>query len=209
MPTRIIIFEDDEPLRASMKVLFNGVEEYVVVGDFGNGVGAGKAVVELDADVAILDIEMPGIDGIEALQLMKSAKPEMSIIMHTVFEDDKRLFDSLCAGASGYLLKNSSFVQLIHAIEEVRNGGAPMSPVIARKVLDSFKSGREPNQYGLSKKEVEVLQYLVKGFSYKMIAAALHITISTVQAHIRNIYTKLHVNCGREAVVLALKEKII
>lgn len=192
-----------------MKVLFNGVEEYVVVGDFGNGVGAGKAVVELDADVAILDIEMPGIDGIEALQLMKSAKPEMSIIMHTVFEDDKRLFDSLCAGASGYLLKNSSFVQLIHAIEEVRNGGAPMSPVIARKVLNSFKAGRKPNQYGLSKKEVEVLQYLVKGFSYKMIAAALHITISTVQAHIRNIYTKLHVNCGREAVVLALKEKII
>jgi DNA-binding NarL/FixJ family response regulator len=209
MSIRIILFDDDEKLRASMKILLKGVEGYEVAGDFGNCENADKIVDELEADVVIMDIDMPKINGIEGLQLIKKTKPELGIIMHTVFEDDQRLFDSLCAGASGYLLKNSSFIQLLEAIEDVQNGGAPMSPSIAKKVLQSFQRPLNKNKYGLSKKELEVLQHLVKGFSYKMISAACFISLSTVQAHIKNIYTKLHVNCGREAVVLALRDKIV
>jgi DNA-binding NarL/FixJ family response regulator len=129
--------------------------------------------------------------------------------MHTVFEDDQRLFDSLCAGANGYLLKNSSFIHLLEAIEEVQQGGAPMSPSIARRVLQSFQKDSVKNRFDLSDREKEVLRFLVKGYSYKMIAAACFISLSTVQAHIKNIYTKLHVNCGREAVVKALSDKIV
>lgn len=208
MPTRIIVFDDEEKLRASMKALLNGIDGYQVVGDFGSAENADKLVEQLQPDIVIMDINMPKISGIEALQLIKKTRPDVGIIMHTVFEDDQRLFDSLCAGASGYLIKNSSFVQLLEGIEEVQKGGAPMSPSVAKKVLQSFQH-TENVKYGLTTRELEVLQFLVKGFSYKMIAAACFISLSTVQARIKNIYTKLHVNCGREAVVLALKDKIV
>lgn len=209
MATRIILFDDDEKLRASMKILLEGVEGYEVAGDFGNAENADKAVEELQPDVVIMDIDMPKTNGIEGIYLIKKANPQAAIIMHTVFEDDQRLFNSLCAGASGYLLKNSSFIQLLEAIEDVQKGGAPMSPSIAKKVLNSFQNSAEKDKYGLSVRELEVLQHLVKGYSYKMISTACYISLSTVQAHIKNIYTKLHVNCGREAVVLALKDRIV
>lgn len=206
MPTLIVIFEDNNALRHSLKTLLNGVEGYEVVGDFEHCKNADRIMDELNPDIVIMDIDMPKVNGIEGLRLIKEKKPDTAIIMHTVFEDDEKLFDSLCAGANGYLLKNTSFVYLLEAIEEVQRGGAPMSPSIAKKVLQSFHS---KNKYGLSPREKEVLQYLVKGFSYKMIAGALFISLATVQAHIKNIYTKLHVNCGREAVVIALKDKIV
>lgn len=209
MAIRIILFDDDERLRASMKMLLDGMEGYQVVGDFGNADHADDTVKKMQPDIAIMDIDMPGVDGIKGLELIKKTKPEIAIIMHTVFEDDDRLFRSLCAGASGYLLKNSSFTQIIGAIEDVLNGGAPMSPSIAKRILHSFQNTHDKNKYGLSERELEVLQYLVKGYSYKMISANCFISLSTVQAHIKNIYTKLHVNCGREAVVLALREKIV
>lgn len=209
MATRIILFDDDEKLRASMKVLLEGIEGYEVVGDFGNAENADKIVEELQPDIVIMDIDMPKTNGIEGLHLIKKTMPELGIIMHTVFEDDERLFKSLCAGASGYLLKNSSLIQLLEAIDEVQKGGAPMSPSIAKKVLLFFQQAAPKKQYGLSERELEILQLLVKGYSYKMISAACFISLSTVQAHIKNIYTKLHVNCGREAVALALKDKIV
>lgn len=209
MATRIILFEDDKNLRTSMKLLLEGVEGYDVVGDYSNAENADKIVQQLQPNVVIMDIDMPKMNGIEGLHLIKKAKPELAIIMHTVFEDDQRLFDSLRAGASGYLLKNSTFIQLLQAIEDVQNGGAAMSPSIAKKVMQSFEHNTDKDKHGLSKKELEVLQHLVKGYSYRMIAAACFISLSTVQAHIRSIYTKLHVNCGREAVVIALKDKII
>ena len=130
--------------------------------------------------------------------------------MHTVFEDDEKLFDCLCAGANGYILKNTSFVNLLEAIDNVLHGGAPLSPSIAKKVLNSFQS--KPlvkNSYDLSPRETEILKLLVKGFSYKMIASTCYISLDTVRGHIRNIYTKLHVNCGREAVVKALQDKVV
>jgi len=192
-----------------MKVFFQEVENYLLVGDYSNAEKADQIVREQQPDVVLMDIDMPGVNGIEGIHLIKNAMPETSIIMHTVFEDDQRLFESLCAGASGYLLKNTSFEQLMNAASEVLNGGAPMSPTIARKVLHKFQNQPQKNKYNLSPRELEVLQLLVKGYSYKMIATENKVTLSTIQAQIKNIYTKLHVNCGREAVVLALKDKIV
>jgi DNA-binding NarL/FixJ family response regulator len=149
------------------------------------------------------------VDGIAGLRIIKEKQPQTYIIMHTVFEDDERLFQCLCAGANGYILKNTSFVNLLEAIDNVLHGGAPLSPSIARKVLQSFQSTPAARlQYNLSERETEVLKYLVKGFSYKMIASACFISLDTVRGHIRNIYAKLHVNCGREAVAKALHDRI-
>jgi DNA-binding NarL/FixJ family response regulator len=130
--------------------------------------------------------------------------------MHTVFEDDERLFQCLCAGANGYILKNTSFTNLLDAIENVLHGGAPLSPSISKKVLQSFLHATQKNiQYKLSEREIEILKFLVKGYSYKMIAAECYISLDTVRGHIRNIYSKLHVNCGREAVTKALRDNIV
>lgn len=211
MATRLIIFEDNHKLRQSLKILLDGVEGYTVVGDFENCVNAGEIAVSLQPDVVILDIDMPLVNGIEGLIDIKENRPETLIIMHTVFEDEERLFQSLCAGANGYILKNTSFINILEAIEYVQQGGAPLSPPIAKKVLDSFrqKPAGNVNNYDLSQREIEVLSYLVKGYSYKMIAEACFISLDTVRAHIRNIYTKLHVNCGKEAVAKALIHKIV
>lgn len=210
MPTRIMLFEDNEALRASMRVLIDGVDGYQVVGDLGDCSNAREAVEEHRPDIVIMDIDMPFVNGIEGLRRIKECRPETLVVMHTVFEDEEKLFNCLCAGANGYLLKNSSFIQLLNALEEVQQGGAPMSPAVAAKVLRSFQaSSAAKDKYGLSTREIELLRYLVKGYSYKMIASALFISLATVQSHIRNIYAKLHVNCGREAVVLALRDKIV
>ncbi len=206
MSVRVTIFDDNASLLNTLKTLIDGVEGFEVVGTSESGEQAAKIVEELQPDIVIMDIDMPRVNGIEALRRIKEKRPETIIIMHTVFEDNERLFDSLCAGANGYLLKNTSFISLLEGIQDALNGGAPMSPTIAKKVLQSFHA---QNKYHLSDREKEVLQYLVKGYSYKMIGATLFISMPTVQAHIKNIYTKLHVNCGREAVVKALKEKIV
>ena len=210
MPTSILIFEDNSRLRQSLKILLNGVDGYTVNGDYENCVRAADAVREHHPDVVIMDIDMPGVDGIEGLRIVKELSPHTYIIMHTVLEDEDRLFKCLCAGANGYILKNTSFVHLLEAIENVLHGGAPLSPAIAKKVLQSFQQTHTPRlQYNLSVREIEVLKYLVKGYSYKMIAATCYISLDTVRGHIRNIYAKLHVNCGREAVTKALRDKIV
>jgi DNA-binding NarL/FixJ family response regulator len=210
MSTSIAIFEDNVRLRESLTVLLNGVEGYAVCGDYGNCAGAAEIVREHQPDVVIMDIDMPGVDGIEGLRIIKEQRPETYIIMHTVLEDDDRLFQCLCGGANGYILKNTSFVSLLDAIRNVLQGGAPLSPIIARKVLQFFRPANPGRlQYHLSDREKEVLAYLVKGYSYKMIAGHCHISVDTVRGHIRNIYSKLHVNCGREAVSKALRDKIV
>jgi DNA-binding NarL/FixJ family response regulator len=210
MSVRIIIFEDNQRLRQSLKILLEGVDGYTVCGDYENCAQAAAVVDEHSPDVVIMDIDMPGVDGIAGLRVIKEQRPQTYIIMHTVLEDEERLFQCLCSGANGYILKNTSFVNLLEAIDNVLHGGAPLSPSIAKKVLQSFQVvpvGRK--QYNLSEREAEVLKYLVKGYSYKMIASACHISVDTVRGHIRNIYTKLHVNCGREAVAKALNDKIL
>src|SRR5258706_10637247 len=210
MPVRIVIFEDNHRLRQSLKILLDGVESYTVCGDYENCDQAAAIVDEHKPDVIIMDIDMPGVNGIDGLRIIKERRPQTFIIMHTVLEDEERLFQCLCSGANGYILKNTSFLNLLEAIDNVLHGGAPLSPTIAKKVLQSFLAAPSARlQYNLSERETEVLKYLVKGYSYKMIAAACTISVDTVRGHIRNIYTKLHVNCGREAVVKALHDKIV
>ena len=165
---------------------------------------------ELHPQLVIMDIDMPGMLGTEAVGLIKDTDPGILVVMHTVFEDDGKLFEALCAGANGYLLKKTSPEKFIEYLYEVLDGGAPMSPGIAKKVMNVFsQKNKTAPQFKISAREIDILNHLAKGYSYKQIAAALNISINTVRKHCQNIYDKLHVSCGTEAVVKALKYKIM
>ena len=208
MANKIVIFEDNDRLRESLVALFRGMDEYEVVGDYNNCAQAATIARVYQPDVALMDIDLPGESGITGVNLIKEARPQTAILMYTVFEDDEKLFRCLCAGANGYLLKTTTPAKLIDAIQEVLAGGAPMSPVIARKVLETFQHGKS-NRYHLSEREIEVLQLLIKGYSAKMIGSELNIAFDTARYHLKNIYQKLHVNCGKEAIAKALGEHIV
>lgn len=203
----ILIFEDNNGLRQSLRLLLEAEPSFLITGDFPNAENAAAIALELQPNVVIMDIDMPGVDGIEGIRAIKSARPDTQIIMHTVLEDPEKLFACLCAGANGYLLKKHSPLHIIDAIRDVQQGGAPMSPEIARMVLQSFH--QPTRSYDLTPREKEVLQWLIKGYSYKMIAASCQITLETVKSYLKNIYTKLQVNCGTEAVAKAMREKIV
>lgn len=163
-------------------------------------------------DVVLMDIEMPGMNGIEAVKLIKQHFPGVQILMQTMFDDDDYIFEAICSGASGYILKTTTPLGYTEAIKNVHAGGSPMSPSIARKVFELFKTNLASQvdvNYNLTDKEKEILQNLVKGKSYKMIAEEMSISTETVKTHMKNIYTKLHVNSNTEAVVKAIKDKII
>ena len=208
MPIKIAIFEDNDRLRESLVALFKGMDEYEVTGDYNNCNEAATIARVYKPDVVLMDIDLPGESGIKGVFKIKESYPQAAIIMYTVFEDDEKLFQCLCAGANGYLLKKTAPSKLIDAIKEVIEGGAPMSPSIARKVLNSFQHGKS-NKYLLSTREIETLQLLIKGYSAKMIAAELKISFDTARYHLKNIYNKLHVNCGKEAIAKALGEHIV
>ena len=209
MPISIIIFEDNDQLRESLVTLLNNSEGYVVTGDYGHVMDAANIIRRRRPDVVIMDIDLPEKSGIEGVRMIKESRPETLVIMYTMFEDDEKLFNSLCAGANGYILKKTSPYKLFEAINEVMEGGAPMSPTIARRVLQSFQNKSAARLYNLSPRETELLYLLIKGYSIKMIAAELKIAFDTVRTHLRNIYQKLHVNCGKEAIAKVLSEKII
>jgi DNA-binding NarL/FixJ family response regulator len=208
MPVKIAIFEDNDRLRESLVALFKGMDDYQVIGDFNNCKEAATIARVYKPDVVLMDIDLPGESGIKGVSNIKEGYPQSAIIMYTVFEDDEKLFQCLCAGANGYLLKKTAPSRLIDAIAEVIEGGAPMSPSIARSVLNSFQHGKS-NRYSLSPREIETLQLLIKGYSTKMIAAELKISFDTARYHLKNIYNKLHVNCGKEAIAKALGEHIV
>jgi DNA-binding NarL/FixJ family response regulator len=208
MPTTIIIFEDDDQLRDSLVVLIGNSDDYIISGNYPNANDAAIIIRRDTPDVVIMDINMPGKTGVEAVAEIKEIRPLTLIIMYTMFEDDENLFSSLCAGANGYILKKTSPFKLFEAINEVMEGGAPMSPAIARRVIQSFEIKSSGQQYHLTAREKEVLQLLTKGYSIKNIAADLQISFDTARTHLKNIYNKLHVNCGKEAISKALREKI-
>jgi DNA-binding NarL/FixJ family response regulator len=205
---KIILFEDNDRLRESLSYLLNEEPGYEVLADFNNCNDAGAVVKKYEPDVVLMDIDMPGHSGIEGIAMIKEASPHTAVIMYTVFEDDEKLFQCLCAGANGYLLKKTPPSKLFDAIQEVLNGGAPMSPAIAKKVLNTFQQ-KQNNKYNLTPRETEVLQLLNKGYTIKMIAAQLDVAFDTARSHLKNIYQKLHVNCGKEAIAKALNEKIV
>ena len=212
MKINVVIFEDNSLLRESLYQLINGTEGLNCVGAFGNCDDIIFNLKKTMPQVVLMDIQMPGMNGIEGVKMIKKYFPEIKIIMQTVVEDDDKIFASICSGASGYLLKNTTPARLLQAIVEVNEGGAPMTPSIAQKVLEKFRrqspsSTNELNQ--LSDREKEILECLVQGMSYKMIAAACKISTDTVRYHIRNIYDKLHVHSKSEAVIKAMKGKVV
>jgi DNA-binding NarL/FixJ family response regulator len=210
MVASLILFEDNMELRKTLVNVINNSDRYIVVGDYDDVSDVVNITNEKMPDIVILDINMPGMSGIDAISLIKEAKPDVFIVMYTQFEDHDRLFESLCAGADGYILKKVSPFKLIDAIDEVCRGGAPMSPSIAKQVLNSFLVRKKPlgAHYNLTPKESAIIQLLMKGYSVKLIASESNISYDTTRTHLRNIYRKLHVNCGKEAIAKILSEKI-
>lgn len=210
MPYQLIIFEDNTRLRQSLEMLLNDENIFHVAAAYPDCDKADKQVEKYKADLVVMDIDMPGIGGVEGVKKIKNVNPDVKVVMHTMFDDDNRIFDSICAGADGYMLKNTSPLQLVNALQEVMNGGAPMSPFVAQKVFQHFRQAKtDSEQFKLTPREKEVLELLVKGNSYKMIADKTDVTIDTIKKHLQNIYHKLHVNCGTEAVAKALRHKIV
>jgi DNA-binding NarL/FixJ family response regulator len=209
-PIRIAIFEDNQQFRESLEYIVMSGEGFEVVGCYPDASRLLQKIRDSKPDVVLMDINMPGISGIEAVAAIKADYPAIQICMQTIFEEDDKVFASLCAGASGYILKNTKPDKLIQALTEVAEGGAFFTPSIAKKILFNFQQQPEKAEYiKLSEREKEILRNMVEGMSYKMIAADLGISYGTVHTHVKNIYEKLHVNSKSEAVVKALKQKLI
>jgi len=202
MPIKISLYEDNTALREALEILIKGIHNYQLVGAYGDCLQIEKHLKTREADVILMDIDLPGRSGIEAAYIVKKLSPATEVLMLTVFDEDDKVFQAICAGASGYLLKKTPPSKILEAIEEVYNGGAPMTPAIARKVLKLFPKTPAVNAEldKLTPREQEVLQNLAKGNSYKMVAAELDISIDTVRTYIKRIYEKLHVHSVAEAI---------
>jgi DNA-binding NarL/FixJ family response regulator len=210
----VAVVEDNSELRESLAQLIQGTPGYTCVGTFSSCeqlLGQMKSLKTYPPKVVLMDIGLPGISGIEGVQRVKAHLPGTDVLMLTVFEDEKKIYDSICAGASGYLLKKTPPAKILEAIQEISAGGAPMTASIARKVLSVFQSSQpQPStDYQLSDREREVLAGLVRGLSYKMIADQCSISIDTVRSHIRHIYEKLQVNSKAQAITLAMKNRLV
>ncbi len=203
MPISVSIVEDIKEIREGLCALIDGSEGFECINSFSNAESALKGIIENQPDVVLMDIGLPGMSGIDCIRRLKLKKPELQIIMLTVYEDNDHIFNALTAGASGYLIKKTPPAKLLEAIQDIHNGGSPMSGQIARKVIGAFQSmNKSSNETGnLTSREQEILSYLAKGFRYKEIAEKLFISIETVRTHLRNIYEKLHVRSRTEAVL--------
>jgi DNA-binding NarL/FixJ family response regulator len=209
---KVTIFEDNNGLRNGLFQLINGTEGFSCVGAFPDCENLIRKVEQSLPDVILMDIEMPGMTGIEAVKIIREKFPTIKVLMQTIFEDDNKIFNSICAGASGYMIKNTSPARMLDCIKEIYDGGSPMTPSIANKVLQMLKekSGAgETENFNLTSREKEVLSCLVRGMSYKLIADACFISIETVRGHIKNIYEKLQVHSKSEAVAKAIKGRIV
>lgn len=208
MSIKVSIVEDDSGIRESLCVLINGSEGFECVSKYSNPVEAIRHIAEEKPDVILMDINMPRMSGIECVKKIKHKLPEIQIIMLTVYDDTDKIFEALRAGAFGYLLKRTPPASLIDSIKQVHTGGSPMSPQIARKIVQSFYESGEAadEEFNLTEREKEILSYLAKGYRYQEIADKLFISIDTVRSHIRKIYRKLQVRSRTEAVMKYLKK---
>lgn len=199
---KIIIYEDLDHLRISLVSLLSGTDGFEVVASFGNCNNVVRDVNLYQPDVVLMDIDMPGTNGIDGLKLIKKQFPSIEVVMLTVFDEDEKVFKAICAGASGYLLKKSSNEKILEAIQDAYNGGSPMTSSVARKVLQYFpkQSAASEELNKLTEREMNVLNLLAKGFSYKMVAAELQISMDTVRTYIRRTYEKLQVHSVTEAI---------
>ena len=205
----MLIYEDDKDLREGLAQFLEATNEFEVAGQFENCDTIQTDVAQLQPEILLMDIDMPGTNGITGIRIAKAVNPLLHILMFTVFDDDKKIFDAICNGADGYLLKKTTPDKIIEALKDVYTGGAPMSPSIAKKVLNSFPKKAAADTEPLTTKEQEILVHLVNGMGYKQIAGLQHISIETVRTHIKHIYTKLHVSSMSQAVVKAINQKIV
>lgn len=212
MDKRIVIFDDNAKRRDSLAMLIDLTEGMTCVGSFSDCSNVLKDINRCHPDVILMDIEMPNVNGIEGVKIIRQHYPNLKILMQTVFEDEEKLFESIRAGADGYILKKVQPQALLQAIEDLILGGAPMTPSIARKVLQfvgKSEQKKEAEDFKLTERETEILSLLVQGLSYKMIANRCFISLPTVNSHIQKIYEKLHVNSAVEAVTKAIGNKIV
>jgi DNA-binding NarL/FixJ family response regulator len=209
--TTVLVYDDNVSLRESIVRMVQMSDHLLLLGSFENVLQVKEQVKELKPDVILMDIDMPGLNGIEAVKQIRIFDNKVPVIMLTVFDDNKHVLEAICAGASGYLLKKHISDRLYEAIKDVMEGGAPMSPGIARMVIENMqqKQVADDNKYNLTQREKEILQNLSKGNSFKMIAADLAISIDTVRTHIKRIYEKLQVHSQTEAVSKAVNERIV
>lgn len=209
MSIKVAIYEDNAGLREILASVIRESSGFELAGEFGHCLDGIKNTAAFRPDVILMDIDMPGKSGIEGVKEIKKNFPETEIIMNTVFDDDDRIFQAIQAGASGYLLKKQSLDAMLQSIRDVKNGGAPMSPTIARKVLQQSREQRlgERMLHDLSDREMEIITLLAKGKSYKMVADEICISIDTVRSYIKRIYEKLHVHSVTEAIHKVFIEK--
>ena len=200
MSISLAIVEDLEEVRDGLKNFISLSADFNILGVFKTAEDAMPAIPQLQPDIVIMDINLPGINGIECIRQVKDKSPNTQFMMFTVYENDEKVFEALKAGASGYLLKNTGLVQLIESLKELYNGGSPMSSNIARKLVTVFRNKEREPVEALSNRENEILQLLAKGLLYKEIANQLNISVATVRQHIHHIYEKLHVQNRTEAI---------
>ncbi len=210
MPIAVAIVDDNKDLRMGTAYVLSSSPSFKVVGTYETAEGLIEAFDDKIPDVVLMDIELPGMNGIEATDILKKQHPHVQIVILSVFEDDENVFQAICAGACGYVAKPVMPAQVTDMVEQAFGGASPMSPHIARKVLEMFKHHLPPPKadYNLTERELEVLDFLTRGYDNKMIAEKLFLSTYTVRAHIRNIYDKLHVHSKSQAVAKALKERV-
>lgn len=210
---KVAIVEDNNTIREGLAALINGTSGYSCIGSFGDCESFLPKISTIDVDVVLMDIGLPGMSGIDGIVKAKKIKPELNILMLTVYEDSQSVFKALCAGACGYLVKKTPPSKLLEAIKDAYEGGAPMSSLIARQVINVFRQTQgkssEEEKTNLSSREIEVLTSLSDGNNYQEIADRLFISVDTVRHHIRNIYRKLHVHSQSEAVAKAIRKGLI
>lgn len=201
---KIVIFEDNLGRQEALTLLLENQHDLKLAGVFENCENVVDQLKTLTPDLILMDIDMPFVNGIEGAKIVRQNFPTVSILMQTIFEDEESIFNAIQAGAHGYILKSATPLKLLEAIREVLEGGAPMSPLIAKKVVDVFRNSRSNTDkrelQSLTEKEMQILSFLAKGFSYKLIAEECGLSYHTVNSHIKNIYEKLHVNSALEAV---------
>jgi len=211
MAIKVLLYDDNEALRHSMEALITEEQGFELVAAMPNAETVETDIRELKPDVVLMDIDMPVVNGVEAVRRINVINDKLPVIMLTVFDDNENIFNAICAGASGYILKRYATEEIPSAIRMALTGGAPMTGSVARKVLLMVPPAKTTDQEksNLTEKEMAILQYLVNGYSYKMIASELKISIDTVRFHIKKIYDKLHVHSATEAVSKAIKDKLV